>query len=43
MTKEIIQIDTEKIKTTSMESKVNPEKEMNMSLAISENTEEKSS
>ena len=41
MTKQIIEIDTEKINTISSESKVNPEKEMNLKLAISENAEEK--
>ena len=43
MTREIIEIDTEKINATHIKSKVNPEKEMTLNLAISENAEEKCS
>ena len=38
MTKEINEIDTEKVSTTSIKSKVNPEKEMTVNLAMTKNT-----
>ena len=38
MPKEIIEIGTEKINTTSVKSKVNPDKEITLNLAVSENS-----
>ena len=43
MPKEIIEIDMEKMNTTSIKSKVYPKKEMTLNLAIWDNAEEQTS